>query len=339
MIRDMNTITLKLYIIIISLCLLACTTVVPRQKETYATMIGSSTYRNGPQGIYEYYVDGKKFKHIGHYDRDYVKGEKFKILYDSLHPAVDYWSGFHSEKPIFLPSEHTEKVIGTIIDIGRYSCLFKYYYKFSDNTIQIKNHDPYYIRSQYIGLPKDYKTSRPDLKVGAQFLVEYWKDDYRRAIIYLDVPVTDKNSVREPESIDSLEFIKDKLNVTKANIVTTVKEKEGEVNIYTGEGKGDDRLVEFKINTFTGSCRKLEHEVQKDFYKAHKVKLIESSRGAEISGDKFFYKQVSGIIKIEGNCEIIKGSQIIKTSEITINVNSRVADYKKDGLIDSIILF
>lgn len=106
-------------------------------------------------------------------------GEIFPLLYNPDNPKdvfVKRW------QPLFLPHEATGKTTGKItyitelgFGVKQPGVSFEYVEPFNGQKIE---------RSQKI--PQDYKLKFPDLLLGQHYEVEYWQENPKRAIIYLD---------------------------------------------------------------------------------------------------------------------------------------------------------
>ena len=108
-------------------------------------------------------------------------GEKFPLLYNPDNPKDVYVKRW---QPLFLSDEVTGKITGEITYITELGFGVKqpgvsFEYIDPGNGQRIE-------RSQKI--PLDYQTQFPDLSVGQRYEVEYWLENPKRAIIYLDKP-------------------------------------------------------------------------------------------------------------------------------------------------------
>jgi hypothetical protein len=149
---------------------------IPNAAYTTATNLGDDWNSDGRSSKYEYTVKGKKYTFSGPYFARMVKGDKFRIKYDSLHPGI---YELLPEEPVFLPGEKTVKVIGVVDIVLKKSCEF-YFYQ-ADN--QEKFHRK--IQQYYKGTLEKY----PNIKKNAMFEVEYDSNNPLRAIIYFERPV------------------------------------------------------------------------------------------------------------------------------------------------------
>jgi hypothetical protein len=168
---------------ILLFCFWACG-VYKRPVKTYATNISYGYSHNVRQfeSRWEFYdYNGKRCDDITSLEGESndVVGEKFVLIYDSLHPRryplIDF------SKPVFLPNEITEKT----------TCIIEYPIVISHKKKYIRFQ--YYVngKGEYRGtqlvLPK--KDSTLDFKKGDRFEGESWKNNPRRVIIYIDKPV------------------------------------------------------------------------------------------------------------------------------------------------------
>ncbi len=307
---------------------ISCTVTIPRQKETYAVIIKPYHISNVMETDFAYYVKGHEYTVDGNYRSYYVKGEKYKLLYDSLNP---YKCDVVQNTPLFLPSEKTKKTIGKVTCLGKYFCEYEYNDELSDNT----GADFYFKRSQ--DLPYDYKIKYPNLKLGQEYLVEYWVNDYRRSIIYLDKPIGEKELLEKQKSIDSINSSQYHLNIISAGTVEALRTVAGSVNTYSHSK--NDKSVNFEILPYRVSCYKLVHLMDTDEYSAHKVTLKQPKTGSIISGDNLFYTQLSGTITMSGNIEIITRDKDMKLiDELYIEFSTNRVSYKKEGIVRKIDL-
>lgn len=135
--------------------------------------------------IWGYEVKGIKYaKTWGTYhedmliEQDTLTGTKYKIAYDSLNPRK---SGIPEYPyPLFLPSEKTAIITGTIMVAWATGCEYQFNKEFKG---QMKT----YLRIQYFdrSIRKQYQ----DLKSGDRFEVEYLISNPIRSIIHLDKPL------------------------------------------------------------------------------------------------------------------------------------------------------
>ena len=149
---------------------------IPNTAYTSATILGDDWNSDGRSAKYEYTVKGKKYTFSGSYFARMVKGDRFKIKYDSLHPGVHE---LLPEEPVFLPGEKTVKVIGVVDIVWDKSCEF-YFYQ-ADN--QEKFHHK--VQQYYKGTLQKY----PNIKKGTMFEVEYDTSNPLRAVIYFERPI------------------------------------------------------------------------------------------------------------------------------------------------------
>ena len=124
--------------------------------------------------------DGLKFEYVvkkhtytmlgGNNNITLVKGDKFRLQYDSLNP-VDAKILF--EEPVFLPSEKLDDAEGTLKEVHKTYCLYKYHVVMERTKIQ------YY----YEGTVEKYH-----LKKGDKFEVRFLLGYPERSIINFDTP-------------------------------------------------------------------------------------------------------------------------------------------------------
>jgi hypothetical protein len=164
--------------LLLFLMISACT--VKRQKEGVATLVEIRSYVRGGSTEWTFYDDkGKKYRiESGHGDGDLV-GMKYVIIYDSLHPDLN--NQIIPTHPVFIHGEKTVKTVCTIIRRG------KCYPSRGDNEIVFE----YHVNGRYY---ENYQQIRPRkdticYNVGDKFEGEYWQENPKRVIIYLDKPV------------------------------------------------------------------------------------------------------------------------------------------------------
>jgi hypothetical protein len=132
---------------------------------------------------FEYYVSDKKYN-IEKTPLKYkynVIGEKFVLRYDKDNPEE---AEIVSYKPLFLKEEKTNYVKGNILRLyNKFNLIGSSKYAIDceyiiNGTTFIKSQD----------LPPNYKDIYPQLKEGDKYIVEYWLQNPKRAIIHLDKP-------------------------------------------------------------------------------------------------------------------------------------------------------
>lgn len=146
--------------------------------------VGVVTRRKGTSKSMDeitHYVDGVRYR-VGFIAQlpGLTIGEKFYLLYNPDDPQdafVQRW------RPLFLPNERTGKTNGAVtyiteVGFGVKAPAVDFEYVVEKEKIT---------RTQEI--PQDYKTQFPTLSEGQHFEVEYWQENPKRAIIYLDRPV------------------------------------------------------------------------------------------------------------------------------------------------------
>jgi len=163
--------------ILVVITLFSCT--IKRQKATYATYVEHRSYVRGGDDYWEFYYNGKRYKVIGWCPTSKVIGEKYKIIYDSLQPGGNY--EIDNSMPLFIPEEHIGKTIGIIIEDN--VCVNSKKYKTIGFEYHVNGRN--YQTSQTIPPRKDPLC----LKIGDKFEVEYWQENPKRVIIYLDKPI------------------------------------------------------------------------------------------------------------------------------------------------------
>ena len=128
-----------------------------------------------------HHVDGVRYK-VGFIALPgLIIGERFYLLYNPDDPqdaVIQRW------KPVFLDNESRTMTIGKLTYITDVKfgtpepCMsFEYPVGAGDTLRKMQ------------GLPINYKTLFPDLTAGQNYEVEYWQENPKRAIIYLDKPV------------------------------------------------------------------------------------------------------------------------------------------------------
>jgi hypothetical protein len=146
--------------------------------------IGVVTTRKGTSKSMDevtHYVDGVRYR-IGFNSQlpGLTIGEIFYLLYNPDDPQdafVQRW------RPLFLSDEATGKTNGAVtyiteVGFGVKAPAVDFEYVVGKEKIT---------RTQEI--PQDYKNQFPTLSVGQRYEVEYWQENPKRAIIYLDRPV------------------------------------------------------------------------------------------------------------------------------------------------------
>lgn len=130
---------------------------------------------------FKHQVNGKEY--VGTYVAQLpglTIGEVFPLRYNPDNPReilVDLW------EPLFLPNELISETVGEItcvseVKFGSPRPAVCFEYVADDETV-----------NRLQELPMNYKTQFPKLIVGQRYEVDYWKENPKRAIIYLDKPV------------------------------------------------------------------------------------------------------------------------------------------------------
>lgn len=165
------------FILLILLTINSCA--IKRQKESYATYIEHRSYVRGGDDYWEFYDNGKRYRVIGWCPSSKVIGEKYKVVYDSLQPGSNY--EIDSSVPLFISGEHIGKATGFIIEDN--VCVSSKKYKTIGFEYHVNGRN--YQTGQTIPPRKDTLC----LKIGDKFEVEYWKENPKRVIIYIDKPI------------------------------------------------------------------------------------------------------------------------------------------------------
>ena len=302
----------------------AANTPILRAKETYTTLknFGYANLGNNSDGKvakYEYNVAGKLYTYTGGFIYGSQIGEKYKILYDSLFP---YTCQIQFDKPLFLPGERTKKTIGEIVNIDIYQCNYKYSFELPGDILQALNEKPNNTREQWTGFAKNFELSRPYLKAGSKFIVEYSADNFLRAIIYLDRPASSAEilnpaiyrfnpsdySSSDITVIDSSALLKDKILIkSEIRFISSQNLPEGPAFTYGAV----DKHLEFTIDSFTGTCKQLE-QFSSDIYTTGNITLIANDvLKTEISGLEARYRKGDPFIQIKYGNNIKQGNTLI----------------------------
>tara|TARA_B100000809_G_scaffold95683_1_gene94335 strand:+ start:362 stop:988 length:627 start_codon:yes stop_codon:yes gene_type:complete len=141
---------------------------------TIGKVVDISGAANGSNAILEFSIDGKTYEKL--IESTYVRGDKFKVEY-RIKNHKD--SKVLRDYPLFVEGENTKLVIGKLITYN--SSIFRSS-KF-DYWVDKKKYE----RRQYE--KENSKELYPNVEEGQLFVIEYWKQDPRRSIIYLDKPI------------------------------------------------------------------------------------------------------------------------------------------------------
>lgn len=134
--------------------------------------------------MFNYYANGQNYTFKTIANGYMVIGYKCILEYDSLDPNQFL---LHREKPLFLAGEQTVFSVGDVSEIGGGSYAFHYKAIINGKEKEIGNY-------QNLNWGESVK-SHLELKKYAKFVVEYWKENPRRSILYLDRPVKDTTSI------------------------------------------------------------------------------------------------------------------------------------------------
>jgi hypothetical protein len=168
-----------------------------RLRTTVATYVRYVwRYSESNYSLFEYEVDGVLYRlHSNKYG--FVPGEKFMLQYDDLDPSDR--SGAKNmmilfSQPVFLSGERTTYTWGELKKTGKYYNIISY-------TYHIDGDEKEYHRILY--LPEgDIVKNHPQLLVpGAKFVVEYWLDNPKRSILYINMPIND--TIPVPSNTDT----------------------------------------------------------------------------------------------------------------------------------------
>jgi hypothetical protein len=164
--------------------------------ETIGTLTETNYGGEGGAAKFRYVVNSVEFEEysgaeICHRGEGYVKGEKYRIKANPQKPKefeVLIWA------PIFTSDEETARTIGIVTKIyqpsitlwglledtisSAYSIRFKYCPDKWNNAI---------VRSQ--DMVPNFRKTYPNVKEGQQYVLEYLKNDPRRALIHMDKPI------------------------------------------------------------------------------------------------------------------------------------------------------
>jgi|GEM_PF-7051348 len=151
---------------------------------TYVNYVWRFTERN--YSLFEYEVNGVLYRfHSNKYG--FVPGEKFMLQYDELDPGNNEESSNMEllySQPVFLTGERTAYTWGELLRTGEYNNVLSY-------TYRIDGVDKDYHRTLYLPDGDIVKNHPQLLEPGAKFVVEYWLDNPKRSILYIDMPVND----------------------------------------------------------------------------------------------------------------------------------------------------
>jgi hypothetical protein len=162
---------------------------------TVATIVERDFSTTGQAYIkYEYYAGTENYQGLCVEYLSWVpNGEKYLLAYDSLYPEIPkYVGGLSADHPVFLPGEVTKYTVGKIRLPRKNDILIEFEYTISG---------VYYKRIQFLE-GRHSSRNQPQLVNGATFLVEYWVQNPKRAIIYIDKP---ERYIHHSES-DSMSF-------------------------------------------------------------------------------------------------------------------------------------
>jgi hypothetical protein len=326
----MNSAVMKLFwaVLVISSTSYSSIILGQGQKQTYATITNpSETIDHGTTFAQFSYDDshGKKY-YILDYNTytTYVLGDKFVLLYDSLKPSK---YSLITKSPLFLQNENTRKVTGKVVEVSSVDCKFKYSYELDSGV---------YNHTRYQQL--DYKKKYSDVKVGNEYLVEYWVDNPLRAIIYPDQPINETNKPVALVRKDNLVYRPNQLKISCIPETYMRTDNHGkDYRIFTGDSIGKN--VDFMINSYLFNCMKLEFDPVLNIYVAiHKITMTLVEKNLTIKGLKLMYNQYSGIVRMEGDgIEITTGKSTIKwIEEASIDLSTQIITYKKYGVVSQI---
>jgi len=162
--------TLLAVVISIGLFASSCSIRVPCQS--IATVTYAGTVLRNP--IIEYFAGGKRYTVTAPRQKHLVKGEKFKMVYDSLRP---YRIELLNEQPLFVPDEKTMVANGEICRClsGPYSKVHFTY------TVNGKSYKKMQVVEGCFYAKRKQACS-----------VWYWAEDPRRAILVINESFTQK---------------------------------------------------------------------------------------------------------------------------------------------------
>ena len=155
----------------------ACT--IKRQKEGVATYLGHHSYVRGGSDYWEFYDNGKQYKILEGASAYIVPGEKCVLVYDSLQHDINYL--VDGTRPVFISGEVTKKTFGIIIT--DHVCITPKSFK----DIEFE----YHVNGRYYNTCRTMPERKDTLcvKRGDKFEVEYWQENPKRVIIYIDKPI------------------------------------------------------------------------------------------------------------------------------------------------------
>ncbi len=133
-------------------------------------------YMEGIWATFQFEIKGKRYTAYSLSQPHMVIGDRFKIVYDTLHPEH---ANVLLDQPMFLPSEHIGKSIGTLLKVTPEGCEF-YYLPEKHTSKKYKKYQSF--QADSLG---DYS----NLKKGDKFEVDFSPSHLERAIIYLNRPL------------------------------------------------------------------------------------------------------------------------------------------------------
>lgn len=123
---------------------------------------------------YGYKVNNNRYISPGINDKRFVVGEKFAMIYDSLHPKR---SEIYIKKPVFLEGDSIITVIGTIFELEHWrDKIYGVYFKYSVNNKLLQKYQ--YLSEETI-----------QIKKGDNFVVRYLYENPQVSIIYIEDPI------------------------------------------------------------------------------------------------------------------------------------------------------
>jgi hypothetical protein len=156
---------------------------IPNMKTAVGTVYDLSGIHS--KGTLNFYYNNKEYK-VFLSGTDCVRGTKYLVQFDSLNPYNNYVISMQ----VFLPEEKTAWTIATIK---------AYDYNFLDFKYEIETNGgktKRYVISQFVCRGRAKKV-HPELRKGMKFKVEYIIDNPGRAIVYLDKPVLEQDSLKK----------------------------------------------------------------------------------------------------------------------------------------------
>src|SRR6185312_11499777 len=110
----------NLLLVIVVFLITSCLPQLRNAKETVATVLDEEHYdpkgKGNYSGLFEYYVNGQKYTLLDQTFSGMIKGDKYKIAYDSLNPKD---GSVILEEPLFEKNEIREKTIGMVLWVGK----------------------------------------------------------------------------------------------------------------------------------------------------------------------------------------------------------------------------